>query len=184
MKDEALQIIRARNVLISFSVSYFQQRFFFSSLKPGGMIVHTIPQLKSRGMHPPPPPPPLSTPLGGGGGQDSQIFRQEKNHVSHMCERAPQKHNIFSCRQNTSYICIMLSIQIKAVPFSYSLYGGWGSKGAFMLNFWGQKSAFSNVVRAKRCCVHAYFRINGVSKRGFRINSVSKRRFKTGCVHA
>ena len=42
----------------------------------------------------------------------------------------------------------------------------------------GPKSAFSNVVRAKRCCVHAYFRINGVSKRGFRINSVSKRRFR------
>ena len=30
------------------------------------------------------------------------------------------------------------------------------------------KSAFSNVVRAKRCCVHAYFRINGVSKRWFK----------------
>ena len=30
------------------------------------------------------------------------------------------------------------------------------------------KSAFSNVVRAKRCCVHAYFRINVVSKRWFK----------------
>ena len=39
------------------------------------------------------------------------------------------------------------------------------TKGAFMLNFLRPKSAFSNVVRAKRCCVHAYFRINVVSKR-------------------
>ena len=37
-----------------------------------------------------------------------------------------------------------------------------------MLTFLRPKSAFSNVVRAKRCCVHAYFRINGVSKRRFK----------------
>ena len=42
------------------------------------------------------------------------------------------------------------------------------SQGAFMLNFWGQNQRFSNVVRAKRCCVHAYFRINVVSKRWFK----------------
>ena len=47
IKDE--KSLKARNVLISFSgvLSLYFQRYFFSSLKPGGMIVHTIPHLKS-----------------------------------------------------------------------------------------------------------------------------------------
>ena len=36
------------------------------------------------------------------------------------------------------------------------------------LCFLRPNSEFSNVVRAKRCCVHAYFRINVVSKRRFK----------------
>ena len=48
LKDEALHIIRARNVLIVFSVS-ISSRDFFSSLKPGGGDDCTHhPHLKSR----------------------------------------------------------------------------------------------------------------------------------------
>ena len=51
-------------MLISFSVSISKDLFFFSSLKPGGMIVPS-PHLKSRGdasPHPPPPPPAIYAP--------------------------------------------------------------------------------------------------------------------------
>ena len=62
---EALQIIRARNVLIVFSVS-ISSRDFFSSLKVtwggGGRLYTPSPTLNRGGMHTPIPPP-LSTPL-------------------------------------------------------------------------------------------------------------------------
>ena len=52
-------LIRARNVLISFSVSISSRDFFFSSLKPGGgggLLYTPSPTLNRGGMHTPIPP--------------------------------------------------------------------------------------------------------------------------------
>ena len=37
-----------------------------------------------------------------------------------------------------------------------------------MLNFWGQNQRFQTWLEQNSCCVHAYFRINVVSKRWFK----------------
>ena len=60
LKDETLQIIRARNVLIVFSVFISSRDFFFITKTWGGgrQLYTPAPHLKSRGMHTPHSPPP------------------------------------------------------------------------------------------------------------------------------